>query len=85
MPSESDAESVADGQSTPKAEASAQAKSELADTVMKDAKAQSEEPEGEEDEGSGDDEEYVPEKILGHRADFDEVSRHYSRFGLEYS
>ena len=74
IPIESDAESVADGQTTPKAEPSAQAKSELADTVMKDAKTQNEEPERVEDEETGDEETYEPEKILSHRADFDEVS-----------
>lgn len=42
---------------------------------MKDVKAQSKDPEGEEDEESGDEDEYVPEKILAHRADFDEVMR----------
>lgn len=76
IPNESDVESVAEGQTTPKAEPSAkQAKTELKDTVMKEAKAQSAEPEGEEEEETGDEEEYVPEKILGHRADFDEVMR----------
>ena len=73
IPTESDTESVADGQTTPKAEPSAQAKSELADTVMKDAKAQSEE---EEEEETGDEETYEAEKILSHRADFDFVSAH---------
>lgn len=74
IPTESDTESIADGQTTPKAEPSAQAKSELADTVMKDAKTQNEEPNEEEDEETGDEETYEPEKILSHRADFDEVS-----------
>ena len=76
IPIESDTESVADGQTTPKAEPSAQAKSELADTVMKDAKAHSEESKEEEDEETGDEETYEAEKILSHRADFDEVSAH---------
>ena len=74
IPTESDTESIADGQSTPKAEPSARAKSELADTVMKDAKTQNEEPNEEEEEETGDEETYEPEKILSHRADFDEVS-----------
>ncbi|KAG7006244.1 hypothetical protein G7Y79_00015g038340 [Physcia stellaris] len=73
IPTESDAESVAEGQITPKAEPSAkQAKTELKDTVMKEAEAQKAEPEGEEEEESGDDEGYEPEAILGHRADFDQ-------------
>lgn len=76
IPTESDAESVAEGQITPKAEPSAkQAKTELKDTVMKEAEAQKAEPEGEEEEESGDDEGYEPEAILGHRADFDQVMR----------
>ena len=76
LPIESDAESVADEQTTPKAESHAQTKSPLADTVMKDAKAESENIKGEEDEETGDEEAYEPEKILSHRADFDEVSPH---------
>lgn len=76
IPTESDAESVAEGQITPKAEPSAkQAKTELKDTVMKEAEAQNAEPEGEEEEESGDENEYQPVEILGHRADFDEVMR----------
>ena len=42
---------------------------------MKDSKAQIEdEPEDKESEAATDDEEYVPEKIITHRADFDLVS-----------
>ena len=64
-------ESVAEEQSTPRANPSDQAKDELADTIMKEAAA--EDPEDNESEAATDDEEYVPEKILNHRADFDEV------------
>ena len=75
VPAESDAESVASGQVTPRANPSDQAKDELADTIMKDSKAQIEDdPEDQESEAATDDEEYVPEKILTHRADFDLVS-----------
>lgn len=76
-------ESVADEQSTPKANPSDQAKDELADTIMKDAKAQDEGPEDNESEAATDDEEYVPEKILNHRADFDEVRSSTHVPGLE--
>ena len=42
---------------------------------MKDSKAQIEDdPEDKESEAATDDEEYVPEKIITHRADFDLVS-----------
>ena len=42
---------------------------------MKDSKARVEDdPEDKESEAAADDEEYVPEKILTHRADFDLVS-----------
>lgn len=82
MPAESETESVASGQVTPRANPSDQAKDELADTIMKDSKAQNEdsnaqienENEDKEPEAATDDEEYVPEKILTHRADFDLVS-----------
>lgn len=43
---------------------------------MKDAKAEGEDIKGEEDEETGDEEAYEPEKIISHRADFDEVSPH---------
>ena len=43
---------------------------------MKDTKAQSEDSKGEEDEETGDEETYEPERIISHRADFDEVGAH---------